>query len=100
MDRNREKPKRKKTSIILRIALVLFSIYAIYNIFRINVTLRDRQTQIDELTSSIYQLQVQNQELEETLESELTDDEIANIARQKLGYAYYGEKIYINITGK
>ena len=39
-------------------------------------------------------------ELEEAIDSELTDQEIANIAREKLGYAYYGEHIYINITGK
>ena len=84
----------------MKVASVLFVIYAVYNIVDISSGLRDKQEQIDTLRSDIYQLQVRNAELEEAIESELTDQEIANIARDKLGYAYYGEHIYINITGK
>jgi len=102
MDRTRQpvKTKKRKPSFFLKLALVLFAIYAVYNIIDISSGLRQRQEQIDLLEAQIYQLQVQNQELEEAIHSELTDEEIANIAREKLGYAFYGERIYINITGK
>ncbi len=100
MDRSKKREKKRRTSFLLKVAFVLFVIYAVYNIVDISTGLRTKQEQIDTLRSDIYQLQVRNAELEEAIDSELTDQEIANIAREKLGYAYYGEHIYINITGK
>ena len=100
MDRSKRNQKKRKTAFVLKVAFVLFTVYAVYNIFSISANLRLKQEEIDSLNSSIYQLEVQNKELEEAIESDLTDEEIANIAREKLGYAYYGEHIYINITGK
>ena len=100
MDKRKAKQKKRKPLFLLKVAFVLFVIYAVYNIFDISAGLRTKQEEIDALQSDIYQLQVHNQELEEAIDSELTDEEIANIAREKLGYAYYGERIYINMTGK
>ena len=100
MDKSKAKPKKRKPFFLLKVAFVLFAVYAVYNIFDISTGLRAKQEEIDALKSDIYQLQVQNQELEEAIDSELTYEEIANIAREKLGYVYYGERIYINITGK
>ncbi len=100
MDRSKKREKKRRTSFLLKVAFVLFVIYAVYNIVDISAGLRTKQEQINALQSDIYGLQVRNAELQEAIESELTDQEIANIAREKLGYAYYGEHIYINITGK
>ncbi len=100
MDKSKAKQKKRKPLFILKVAFVLFVVYAGYNILDISAGIRAKQEEIDALKSDVYQLQVQNQELEEAIDSELTDEEIANIAREKLGYVYYGERIYINITGK
>ena len=46
------------------------------------------------------QQMLENQEISENLEGEFTDEEIAGLARDKLGYSLPGERIFVDITGK
>ena len=52
------------------------------------------------MNEQIYEQKVINQQLQEFAGTELTEAEIADIARQKLGYALPGERVFIDITGK
>ena len=43
---------------------------------------------------------LENKRMQETIGEELSDEEIASIAREKLGFSLPGERIFIDITGK
>ncbi len=92
--------KKKRSHLILKTFLLLFTIYALFNFFNLRSQISTKQDEIDAMNEQIYEQQVINQQLRESAGSELTEAEIADIARQKLGYALPGERVFIDITGK
>ncbi len=92
--------KKKRSHLILKIFLLLFAVYTIFNLYNLRTKIAAKQDEIKTMNEAIYEQQVLNQQLREAAGTELTDEEIADIARQKLGYALPGERIYIDITGK
>jgi len=85
---------------LLRLLLLGFVAYAAYNIIAINVRIADKEAQKAQLQAQINQQMLENQEISENLEGEFTDEEIAGLARDKLGYSLPGERIFVDITGK
>lgn len=92
--------KKKKSGFIIKVVLGLFAIYAVFNLVSIQFDIRDKQAELDALKSEIQSVTLKNQQLNETLKAQLTDEEIADIAREKLGFSLPGERIFVDITGK
>ncbi len=92
---------RRQTSVFLiRMLLIVFAVYAVYNLVSIRVQIGRKQEEAAQLKASIYGRELANQQIEESIGETLTDDEIADIARDKLGYSLPGERIFVDITGK
>lgn len=85
---------------LIRLLLLTFMAYAAYNVIAINVRIADKQAQKAQLQAQINQQMLENQEISENLEGEFSDEEIAELARDKLGYSLPGERIFVDITGK
>ena len=92
--------RKKRNNFILKIALCIFTVYAVYNFISLQIAIDKKKAELAELEAKIYTQQIANQQLSESRELELTDEEIANIARDRLGYALPGERVFIDITGK
>jgi len=92
--------KKKRSHIILKTFLLIFALYALFNFFDLRSRIADKNDEIKAMKELIYEQQVANQQLRESAAEELTEAEIADIARQKLGYALPGERVFIDITGK
>ncbi len=92
--------KKKKSGFIIKVVLGLFAAYAVVNLITIQFDIREKQSELDKLESEIQSVTLKNQQLTETMKTELTDDEIADIAREKLGFSLPGERIFVDITGK
>lgn len=92
--------KKKRSHLILKTFLLLFAIYTIFNLINLRSKIAAKQDEINEINNRIYEQQVTNQQLREAAGTELTEREIADIARRKLGYALPGERVFIDITGK
>ena len=80
--------------------MLIFAVYALFNFFSLRSQISKKLDEIDAMKEQIYEQQVINQQLRESAGTELTEAEIADIARQKLGYALPGERVFIDITGK
>ncbi|MBE6936009.1 MAG: hypothetical protein E7458_05840 [Ruminococcaceae bacterium] len=91
---------KKKSHLFLKAFLLIFTVYALFHLIDLRGKISDKQEEIEDLNRQIYEQQVHNQQLRESADEELTEAEIADIARQKLGYAYPGERVFIDITGK
>ncbi|MBE6928746.1 MAG: septum formation initiator family protein [Clostridia bacterium] len=85
---------------ILRLLLLTFVGYGIFNVISLNVRIADKEVQKAALEAQINTQTLENQEIQENLEGEFTEEEIAEIARDKLGYSLPGERIFVDITGK
>ncbi len=92
--------KKNPGKLILRLCLVLFTIYVVYNFVVLQIQIKEKNEELKQLEMEIYSQSLVNQQLEESVNAELTDEEIAEIARNKLGYSLPGERIFIDITGK
>lgn len=85
---------------ILRLLLLTFVGYGIFNVISLNVRIADKEVQKAALEAQINTQTLENQEIQENLDGEFTEEEIAEIARDKLGYSLPGERIFVDITGK
>ncbi len=92
--------KKKRSHLILKSFLLIFAIYALFHFIDLRSQIADKRNEIEAMNEQIYEQQVINQQLQEFAGTELTEAEIADIARQKLGYALPGERVFIDITGK
>ena len=59
-----------------------------------------KQHQLAEITTQVEQQTEKNKELQAMMDAENEDAYIERIAREKLGYAYPNERIFIDISGE
>lgn len=98
-----EKPKHKKRSkknIILASALGVFVIYAVVTLINQQIQITQKTNELDELEDKIVIQEVKNDEISEIYNSGENEEYIEKIARDELGFAYKGERIFINIAGE
>ena len=86
--------------VLFRVVVILFIVYAAYNLIALQEKLNEKQAEYQTLQEQITEQKLENQRLEENSREELDDEEIASIAREKLGYSLPGERVFIDITGK
>ena len=94
----KRKPKRKK-SVIVRLIVLGVSVYMVVTLVGLgNVLARDKET-LAELIGKRDALKLENEELKALLESDSHADIIEKAARERLGFVYSDEEIYIDISG-
>jgi len=86
--------------LLFRIVLAAFTIYAAFNLVSLRSDISSKETELAQLQKDINSQTLENQALQDNIEEELTAEEIASIARNKLGYTMPGERIFIDVTGK
>lgn len=94
----KQKPKRKK-SILVRLIVLGVSVYMVATLINLgNRLARDRET-LEQYESQRDALQLENEELKALLDSDSHSLIIEKAARERLGYVYSDEEIYIDISG-
>ncbi|MGN1030210.1 MAG: septum formation initiator family protein [Butyricicoccaceae bacterium] len=93
---------RRKSRIMLpvKLAAVVLGIALLFYMASFQVRISDLEAQCEELDNEISYKEMTNQELEDSIESGMTDDDIAKIAREILGYASPGERVFIDSSSK
>lgn len=94
----KRKPKQKR-SILLKLIIIAFCVYMVATLSNLWSTLNESQQELKEL-----QLQKQNEEntieeLKEILKDDSNKQIIEKAARERLGYIYSDEQIFIDISG-
>ena len=94
----KQKPKCKK-SILVRLIVLGVSVYMVATLINLgNRLARDRET-LEQYESQRDALQLENEELKALLDSDSHSLIIEKAARERLGYVYSDEEIYIDISG-
>lgn len=91
--------KRKK-SVLWRLLLIGISVYMISTLIGLWSTLSDSRAKLNDLQMQAVLKQTEIDELEKLLESGSHSELIERAARERLGYVYSDEQIFIDISGK
>lgn len=90
------KPKNKRIGILLKLALVIVAAVVVIKPISLQIQIRELQQQVSTLDDQIDQEKTVNKDLKKSLNEGVTDESIAKIARDVLGYASPGERVFID----
>ncbi|MEG1931797.1 MAG: septum formation initiator family protein [Pygmaiobacter sp.] len=94
-------PKRScGSALLLRVAVVGIVGYLAVTLIASQVDIMVKRQQLDAMTTNITRQEQENTELQRLIASGDEMDYIERIARDRLGYAAPGERVFIDISGK
>ena len=90
---------KRQNSIILRVVLLLFAVWMIYYLGSLIKDYSSMQKQYEVAAVKRDELALEGEQMSNMLENGNDEDFIERAAREKLGYVYADEHIYIDISG-
>lgn len=94
----KRKPKQKR-SLILKFLIFVVCFYMLITLFDLWSTLNDSMTELDTLKLQYQNKQEAIEELKVMLKDESNKQIIEKAARERLGYIYSDEQVFIDISG-
>ena len=92
--------KKRRKSVILRLLLLAFSVYILISLINYQVQLTNHRRDLAEKQSTIEAKNLEVSELERLLESGTESQLIERAARERLGYVYPDEQVYVDLSGQ
>ncbi len=90
----------KRKSVILRILLLAFSVYIIVSMTNLQIQLIDRTRELKSGEALLEAKNLQIEELVRLLDSGTEAELIEKAARERLGYVYPEEQVYVDLSGQ
>ena len=91
--------KAKKRSIILRLLVIFVSVFMITKLFGLLNDLNEKKSELNALNEELKTKQADVEELKNLIENGSKEQIIEKAARQRLGFVYSNEEIYVDISG-
>lgn len=91
--------KSGRKSIILRLAILVFAVYMIVSLSSLWVQLVSSRKELARLNMEAEEKTLKISELSRLLEDGTESELIERAARDRLGYVYADEQVYIDISG-
>lgn len=92
--------KKKRVSGLAKTATAVFAVYAAFTLVSLQLQIAEKKEEQALLQAQIEEQELRNAEIRALLESENSDEYVARIAREKLGYASPGERVFVDISSK
>lgn len=92
--------KKRRKSVILRLLLLAFSVYILISLINYQVQLTNHRCDLAEKQSTLEAKNLEVSELERLLESGTESQLIERAARERLGYVYPDEQVYVDLSGQ
>ena len=94
------KKKRGRSSLILRLCVFAFVVYAAVHLIDIQINIAGWRRQLVELEQRVEVQRIANRELERQLVQAEDEHYIERIARERLGFVLPDESVYVDISGR
>lgn len=94
-----KKREKRKKSIFLKLAVFCFVAYVAFSLVQTQMRIMEKKQELQYIKNQCEEQTLQNQELENVLSTGSELDHIERIAREKLGYAYPDERVYVDTSG-
>lgn len=95
-----ETRRRQRIPTLVKAALFCFALYAAITLIHLQLEINKKTSRIQELDEAIQSQISANEDLQEQLDKGASDDQIAAIARDKLGYGYPQERRFVDASSK
>ncbi len=94
--------KKPKKSILLRIAVFAFAVYAFAALIQEQATLGEKKQELASVKRQIQIQEIENEDLKSAIGSgkNVQSDYIEKAAREGLDFSKPGERVFVNIAGK
>lgn len=94
--------KKQKKSILLRFAILTFSVYALVMLINQQVTISEKKQELVSVKQQIQIQEIQNEDLKSAISTgnKGNSDYIEKAAREGLDFSKPGERVFVNIAGK
>ena len=92
--------KKRRKSVILRLLLLAISVYILISLINYQVLLTNHRRDLAEKQSTLEAKNLEVSELERLLESGTESQLIERAARERLGYVYPDEQVYVDLSGQ
>lgn len=89
----------KKRSIILRLLVIFVSIFMITKLVGLLNDLNSKKSELNALNEELKTKQADVEELKNLIDNGSKEQIIEKAARQRLGFVYSNEEIYVDISG-
>lgn len=96
-----EKKKINKIGLTIKLALVVFAVYAVVTLLNQHIEILEKQQTLSDLETDIMVQEIKIEEIQNV--RNYSDEENAEymeqIARTELDYVKNGERVFVNVTG-
>lgn len=96
-----EKKKINKIGLTIKLALVVFAVYAVATLLNQHIEILEKQQTLSDLETDIMVQEIKIEEIQNV--KNYSDEENAEymeqIARTELDYVKNGERVFVNVTG-
>ena len=89
----------KKRSIILRLLVIFVSVFMITKLVGLLNDLKKKKSELNALNEELKTKQADVEELKNLIDNGSKEQIIEKAARQRLGFVYSNEEIYVDISG-
>ncbi len=89
----------KKRSIILRLLVIFVSVFMITKLVGLLNDLNSKKSELNALNEELKTKQADVEELKNLIDNGSKEQIIEKAARQRLGFVYSNEEIYVDISG-
>ena len=86
-------------SVLLRILIVVFFIYLVISVGKLVPELRERQGERLSVETQINETQARIDEINNLIENGTEEEILEKAARDRLGYVYPNEQVFVDISG-
>lgn len=95
------KKRRKKASVIAKIAVLGLSVYVFFTFINQQIQINKKKAEYDQINKEIVVQEIKNEELSKVLNSDAKESQeyIERMARKNLDFAKEGERVFVNISG-
>ena len=92
------KKKRRGSGIIVKIVVIGFAIYAAVTLVTLQSSIDSEKNRIGDMEVQLEQQRQRNLQYSESLEGDVDDANMADIAREKLGLVAPGERVFYDVS--
>ena len=92
--------RKKKVGLFTKVLVVGFAGYATFAMVSLQMQISQKKEEQAQLQAQVEEQALRNAETKALLESDNSDEYVARIAREKLGYVSPGERVFVDISSK
>ena len=100
VDDVKNKGQKMHRSVLVRIAFLAFAVYAVVTLTGDQIELVSSMRKLSELHAEVDRKKMSNEELQRLYDTGTDKDFIERAARDKLGYVYSDEQVFVDIGGE